>query len=94
MDLDLAQKCIGISRNLDIPAKPTKMKFGGGATDACELAKAGVKATTLIGMSTDLVRDGLVYHTMRDTVDAIEPQAVEACLAVAGALALDLDQAC
>ncbi len=30
-----------------------------------------------------LVRDGLVYHTMQDTVEAIEPQAVEACLAVA-----------
>jgi hypothetical protein len=59
------------------------MVFGGGATDACELAKVGVKATTLIGMSTALIRDGLAYHTMNDTVDAIQPAAVEACLGIA-----------
>lgn len=93
LDQDLAQKCIVIARRLGFPAKPALMKFGGGATDAAELARAGVKATTLIAMSTDLVRDGLVYHTMRDTVDAIEPEAVAACLSIANSLAHNLDQA-
>ena len=45
----------------------------------------------MIAMSTRLVREGLVYHTMQDTVDAIEPEAVSACLAVAEKLALALD---
>jgi hypothetical protein len=35
----------------------------------------------------------LVYHTLQDTVDAIEPAAVEACLAVAEELAFELDSA-
>ena len=63
----------------------------GGATDAAELTGAGVRATTLIAMSTRLVREGLVYHTMQDTVDAIEPAAVAACLAVAEGLAWEMD---
>lgn len=92
LDRELTQKCIEIAHGLGFPAKTALMKFGGGATDAAELSKAGVKATTLIGMSTDLVRDGLVYHTMQDTVDAIEPEAVAACLSIAETLATDLDQ--
>lgn len=36
--------------------------------------------------------NGLVYHTMHDTVNAIEPVAVEACLVVAERLACELDR--
>ena len=68
------------------------MVFGGGGTDAAELTRAGVRATTLVAMPTSLVREGLVYHTMQDTVDAIEPAAVEACLRIAHDLVLELDQ--
>ena len=92
LDPALAEHCVRIANNLGYPARTVRMRFGGGATDAAELAKAGVSATTMIAMSTRLVRDGLVYHTMQDTVDAIEPGAVSACLAVAEKLALDLDQ--
>ena len=42
-------------------------------------------------MFTRLGRDGLVYHTLNDTVDAIEPEAVKACLQIAHTLALELD---
>ena len=56
------------------------MAFGGGATDAAEAARAGVQATTVIAMPTAVVREGLVYHTPRDRVEAIEPGVVEACL--------------
>ncbi|MFC1849060.1 M28 family peptidase [candidate division CSSED10-310 bacterium] len=52
--------------------------FGGGATDAAEFASSGIEATTLLGMPTHLVREGLVYHTRDDTVDNIDPRAVEA----------------
>jgi len=44
-----------------------------------------------IAMPSAIVRAGLVYHTMQDTVDAIEPAAVEACLSVAERLALACD---
>ena len=93
LDQKLAEDCVQTAQELGYPAKTSVMRFGGGGTDAAELAKAGVRATTMIAMSTDLVRDGLVYHTMSDTVDAIEPEAVSACLEIAGMLAFNLDLA-
>ena len=83
LDAEVVAECLEIAAALGIPARRMKMVFGGGATDACELAKVGVRATTLIAMPTGLIRDGLAYHTMNDTVAAIEPEAVEACLAIA-----------
>ncbi len=83
LDRDLAEDCRRIGQNLGYSARLTRMRFGGGATDATELMRVGVKATTMIAMPAALVRDGLVYHTMQDTVAAIEPEAVQACLAVA-----------
>ena len=41
-----------------------------------------VPATTLLAMSTKHVREGLVYHTPRDTVEHVEPAVVEACMRV------------
>ena len=92
LDRALVQRCIETAHGLGYPAAPAVMRFGGGATDAAELARAGVRATTMIAMSSKVVRDGLVYHTMQDTVDQIEPGAVLACLAVAEQLARRLDQ--
>ncbi len=92
LDLALALNCVRLAGELGYPAKKSRMRFGGGGTDAAELARVGIHATTMIAMPTALVREGLVYHTMHDTVDAIEPEAVSACLAVAGALAHHLDQ--
>lgn len=94
--LRIAQECLG---SLDgarletgrLPDRLIPMRFAGGATDAAELAKAGVRATTMIAMPAGVVRDGLAYHTMRDTVDAIEPAAVEACLMVASRLSGEMD---
>jgi len=48
-----------------------------------EFTMAGVRATTMLAMPTGIVRDGLVYHTMRDTIDAVQPEAAAACLFVA-----------
>ncbi len=83
LDRALADDCRRIAQSLGYPARLTRMLFGGGATDATELARLGIPATTMIAMATSLMRDGLVYHTMKDTVEAIEPEAVAACLAVA-----------
>jgi aminopeptidase YwaD len=92
LDEDLAARCIRIANERGWTLRTAVMRFGGGATDATELSRAGVHATTLIGMSAGIVRDGLVYHTMQDTVHAIEPAAVEGCLAIAEGLALSLDR--
>jgi aminopeptidase YwaD len=88
---DVAKTCANIAGQGGYPSKYAKMVFGGGGTDAAELAQVGVKATTLLAMPTSLVRDGLVYHTVHDTVEAIEPEAVEACLHVAYNFVLELD---
>ena len=34
-------------------------------------------------MPTNIIRDGMVYHTLKDTVEHIEPEAVEATLKIA-----------
>lgn len=69
------------------------MVFGGGGTDAAEFAKVGVKATSMLAMPTTVFREGLAYHTLQDTVEAIEPEAVRACLAVAKGFVLHKDRA-
>ena len=46
-------------------------------------ARTGIRASTIIAMPTAIVRDGLVYHTPRDTADRIEPGAIEACMRIA-----------
>jgi aminopeptidase YwaD len=89
---ELAEKCARLAGNAGYPQKLNRMPFGGGGTDAAPLVRVGVKATTLIAMPVGLIRDGLVYHTMRDTVDAIEIEAVAACLHIAHDLVLDIDQ--
>ncbi len=91
LDRPLAERCVDIARRQGLQAELAVMRFGGGATDATELTWGGVRATTMIAMPTSVVREGLVYHTMRDTVEAIEPEAVSACLAVAERLAFELD---
>ncbi|WP_457557535.1 M28 family metallopeptidase [Candidatus Harpocratesius sp.] len=72
---------IGIKEKISI--KKFKMVFGGGATDAAESARIGIPSTTLIAMPTNIIRDGLVYHTSRDTVEHIEPAVVESCIKIA-----------
>jgi hypothetical protein len=89
---ELAEQCAHLAGNAGYPQKLNRMPFGGGGTDAAPLVRVGVKATTLVAMPVALIRDGLVYHTLRDTVDAIEVEAVEACLHIAHDLVLDIDR--
>jgi aminopeptidase YwaD len=89
---DWAERCARLAGKAGYPQKLNRMPFGGGGTDAAELVRVGVEATTLVAMPVGLIRDGLVYHTLGDTVDAIEIEAVEACLHIAHDLVLDIDQ--
>ncbi len=88
----LAEKCANLAGRAGYPQKLSRMPFGGGGTDAAALVRMGVKATTLVAMPVGLIRDGLVYHTLQDTVDAIEVEAVEACLNIAHDLVQAIDQ--
>jgi aminopeptidase YwaD len=89
---DWAERCARLAGKAGYPEKLNRMPFGGGGTDAAELVRVGVEATTLVAMPVGLIRDGLVYHTLGDTVDAIEIEAVEACLHIAHDVVLDIDQ--
>ena len=63
-----------------------------GGTDAGETAKAGVQATTLMGMPFTIDALSAVYHTPKDTIDSVSLEAVEAALTLAYRLALELDE--
>jgi aminopeptidase YwaD len=92
LDRVLAKRCQALAAEAGYPARLVPMRFGGGGTDAAELVKAGVRATTLIAMPAGVIRDGLIYHTKRDTVEAVDPQAVAGCIEVAFRLAFEIDQ--
>ena len=62
----------------NVPQK--HLPFGGGGTDASAYAAQGFLATSLIGLSTDMIRTGLVYHTVRDTADNLDEKAIGAAL--------------
>ena len=74
---------------MQVPVKP--ISFLAGGTDAGEMAKAGVKATTLIGMPFSIDALAAVYHTPKDTIEAVSVEAVEAALMLADTLAKELD---
>ena len=52
--------------------------FGGGGTDAASFAKTGIEAVSIVAMPTSLFQGEHWYHTPYDTVDHIEPAAVQA----------------
>ncbi|MEM6633739.1 MAG: M28 family peptidase [Bacteroidota bacterium] len=78
----LASDCQDAAKELgyEIPTAP--FPFLAGGTDAAELAKAGVEATTLIGMDFNTKGEGIAYHTLRDTIEAVDEVAVERSIAI------------
>ena len=66
--------------NIKTKVKPIAMLTGG--TDAAELAKKGVKATTLIGMEWSNDNRSSVYHTPNDLPEAVSKKAVEAAITI------------
>ena len=82
LDRDMANELIRCAAVDGYELRPFSMLFGGGATDAAEAARAGIRACTVIAMPTTIVREGLVYHTPRDMADRIEPGVVEACMRI------------
>ncbi len=79
----LVDRLVACAAACGIELRTFGMVFGAGATDAAESARAGIPSTTIIGIPTAVVRTGLVYHTPRDTVEHVEPAAIEASLSIA-----------
>ena len=61
----------------DLPSTTKPIAFLTGGTDAAELAAAGVHATSLIAMRWGNDARSSAYHTPRDTIDSVDPAAVE-----------------
>ncbi|MDI6868417.1 MAG: M28 family peptidase [Coprothermobacterota bacterium] len=91
---ELASECASIARSLGYPDKISGMSFGGGSTDAAAFGEKGIEATNICAMSFNIndYKEGFVYHTSRDTVEHIEPQAVEAIIKIIGTFILKRDR--
>ncbi|MCP4762796.1 MAG: Zn-dependent exopeptidase M28 [archaeon] len=86
LSVEMAQECAQIAKDLGYDhIGSRKFLFGGGATDSAEFGKIGVETTNLLGIISDFsqLNKSLVYHTSRDTIEHIEPEAVEAGLKIA-----------
>jgi hypothetical protein len=68
----------GEAEGIAVEAMPIAFLTGG--TDAAELAKVGIRTASLMGMDWSNEARSSVYHTPRDTVDSVEPVAVEAAI--------------
>jgi Zn-dependent M28 family amino/carboxypeptidase len=93
LSIPLAQKCSRILAEKAGRAAACKpIAFLTGGTDAGEMARAGVEATTLMGMpwATDTL--AAVYHTPGDTIEAVSVPAIETALVLADNLSRELDE--
>lgn len=86
-----ATQCADVAQSIGYNVHSQKMPLLAGATDATEGARAGLSATTLMGVSWEDGRKSAPYHTPEDTPDAVEPEALEAVLAIAIKLVGTLD---
>ncbi len=73
----MARDCSQIAEDLGYVVRPVKFPFLAGGTDAAEFAKSGVEATTLAAMNWVDKGESPAYHTTRDTIDAVDPIAVQ-----------------
>lgn len=92
LDSALAARCRRIAGEMGHEAEVKDIAFLTGGTDAAELAKAGVAATTLMAMPWGNDERAAAYHTPGDTVETIEPAAVEAAIGIGIRLAEELDR--
>jgi hypothetical protein len=82
LSVQIASQCASIASELGYSLKAVPAPFGSG-TDAAAFAKEGIPAVTIIGMPASLFAKEYVYHTVKDTVERIAPEAVEAVFDIA-----------
>ncbi len=83
LSAEMADACQRIAADLGYAIARGPVTFGGGGTDAAVFATNGIEVASVIGISTKLVREGLIYHTMADTADRLDPHAVKECMEIA-----------
>jgi aminopeptidase YwaD len=81
----LAKSLQEVARSLGYATRLIPMHHGYGATDAAELAKIGVQATTLAALSPDIGSGNSVYHTHNDDVKHLDPKVIQAALEILNA---------
>ncbi len=77
--MKLAKRIKKIARqnwNTDIPLQD--MSLGAGGTDATSVSRENIEAISIFGTSTDDVPE--FYHTMEDTPDKVDPEALNKTL--------------
>lgn len=74
----MAKECQEVASQLGYETEVNPIVFLAGGTDAAEFAKRGVEATTIVGMNWKNIADSPAYHTLRDTIDVVDPEAVSA----------------
>ena len=79
---EFAEDCAKSAKKLGHPSCTKPITFMTGGTDAGELAKHGVHATTLMAMPWDNSERASVYHTPNDTIDKVEKAAIKAGLEI------------
>ena len=79
---NLAEKCRVTSERLGYKAVTKPIEFLTGGTDAAELAKIGVEATTMLAMPWGNSARAPVYHTPDDTIEHVEKEVVQAGLEI------------
>lgn len=80
LDKTLTKIVQNVAKDMGYSLSINPIEWGGGGTDAGSFAKMGIAATTVLGMENRTIRDGLVYHTLRDTVDQIDPIGMQVSL--------------
>ena len=88
----MANECVAIAKSLGYEAKAFPIPFLIGGTDAGEFGRIGVTATNLSAMSIETIIHVGTYHTPNDTIDAIEPAAIEAAFQIAATFVQQKDQ--
>lgn len=82
LDVTLVNDLVDIAESLHVKTKTQKLAFLTGGTDAAELAKIGIRATTLIGMPWTNSNRSAVYHTPKDTLEHVSQKVVEDTLSI------------
>ncbi|MEW6517664.1 MAG: M28 family peptidase [candidate division FCPU426 bacterium] len=88
----LAKSLQEVTKSLGYTSRLFPMRHGYGATDAAELAKIGVQATTLAALSPDIGSGNNVYHTHNDDVQHLDPKVIRAALEILNAFLVKKEQ--
>jgi aminopeptidase YwaD len=89
---DLTQDLQKVATELGYATSIVNIIPGAGATDAASFAQQGIKAASILAMPTAMNEKHGVYHTQKDTIDSIEPEAVNRVLRIIYSYILFRDQ--